>query len=129
MLSKSGIFSYFFVGLIILTVSVRFYEYFIEKNIVLSAYTSCDPIREKCFIASKEDAYYDFQTEPYKKIEVTDRFAPICLEEHTCENFSCDNIESCNIMYCSEDTLEKGESCVNDFVSGTSESTGMVHDQ
>lgn len=75
-------------------------------------YTPCSPDSELCFVTNEEDAYFEFQTKPYKKIEILDKFAPICLEEHTCENFTCHNIESCIETHCSDDTLEDGESCL-----------------
>ena len=114
---------------ILITIGYRFYDYVVDKNLILSIYTPCNPSTEECFITDEENAYFDFQLEPYKKVEIVDKYAPICLEEHNCENFVCDNIESCNITYCSEDTLEEWESCVEIDTDEIIENKKVILDQ
>lgn len=118
------------MGLLIVlsTIGYRYYDYFIAKNISLYAFTPCSPDIENCFISSEESAYFEFQLEPYKKIEILDKYAPTCLEEHTCENFSCDGIESCIVTYCSEETLEDGEYCYEETFKSTNEENDVFPD-
>jgi hypothetical protein len=52
---------------------------------------------------------------PYKRVEILKSDAPSCLEEHTCDSFSCSGIENCSITLCSEDELEDGEKCLSTF--------------
>ena len=75
----------------------------IKKNYLLDVAVACDPAIENCF--SAEDA------EPYKKVQMLASEAPICLQEHSCEDFKCTAGTSCVITLCSADTLAEGESC------------------
>lgn len=111
---KKGYFTYLGIittFLIFLAFFTRFADYVIEKNTVLSIYTTCDPVSESCFISDEDNAYFEIQLEPYKKIEVIEKYAPACLEEHSCSSFSCDGIESCSEVLCNDATTEEGEWC------------------
>ena len=81
----------------------RYDQYIIKKNYLLDVAVACDPAIENCF--SAEDA------EPYKKVQMLASEAPICLQEHSCEDFKCTAGTSCVITLCSADTLAEGESC------------------
>lgn len=100
-----SLFFFFIVG-------YRFYGYMVQKDYVLYVNTACDPNTEACFDPNT-DASVD--ETPYKKVEITAKFAPACLGEHSCEEeFTCDSVSeqaNCSITYCSEDTLEDGEQC------------------
>ena len=94
-------------------VGYRAYEDFIVDDIVLHVDAPCDPREASCFIVADPDqASFGFQAEPYKKIEVIDRYAPACLEEHTCASFSCAGVYGCTELACTDNTLDTGESCV-----------------
>jgi len=93
----------------------RFEQYMVNKNFVIDVNTLCDPSTENCFDSTND---LSFGQNPYKKVEIIARYAPKCLEEHTCESFVCpDNLNNpndCIITYCSAETKVDGESCVND---------------
>lgn len=90
----------------------NFNRYFIQRNYSLSVFTSCDVEKFDCFVADPEVGDPTYQSGPYSKVEIVAKFAPACLDEHTCQNFTCDGFsEGCKITYCSEDSKEEGESC------------------
>jgi len=100
-----------FSALIIILVAYNFRRYYIAKDYSIYAFTACDPAQHSCFQADPDTADPTFQSGYYAKVEMEAVYAPACLDEHTCENFSCDNIASCKITYCSSDTIEPGETC------------------
>jgi hypothetical protein len=103
-----------FISIIVLfIVGFRYYQYIVNRNFFLSVNTECNPTKEKCFVSDclpEKDKECD--TSPYKKIKILARESPVCLEEHSCKNFSCaDNSKQCFIYQCSDSTLEEGEKC------------------
>lgn len=111
-MQKSTKLTIIFIFLSLFVVMVyRYYDYVFDKNFVLMMNTKCDPSRELCF--STDDPSLDFDKGPYKKIEILAKDAPACLEEHTCENFSCAGIKSCTETFCSSQNITEGEKCVN----------------
>ena len=74
---------------------------------------ACDPTEKSCFVSDcSVDNDPECDVSPYMKVEINAHQAPKCLEEHTCEAFVCtEELESCSITYCSEDTIEEGEIC------------------
>jgi hypothetical protein len=103
----------FFVLIVLVLLGVtghRYYEYVYQKNFLLDVNTTCDPKINNCFIFNCESGP-DCSNMPYKKIEIIAKDAPKCLEEHTCENFSCGGIENCSVTYCSDNILSDGELC------------------
>lgn len=109
---------YFFVVMIFSLMSVvayRYYEYVYRQNFLLETNISCDPATASCFVA---DCLSEIECDktPYEKIEILARDAPKCLEEHDCENFSCTEINSCKVTYCSTDSLTEGEKCVTNNI-------------
>lgn len=103
------------IGIIVLAVIAnRFYQYQIKQNFLLEVNTFCDPVTESCFVSDcslEDDPECDLT--PYKKVEVLAAGVPQCLQEHTCQSFSCDGLEQCSITYCSDETKEGGEGCIN----------------
>jgi hypothetical protein len=100
----------------------RYKDYVIDRNFVLSVNTICDPSSELCFDPVTDYSFNDF---PYKKVEIIAKNAPPCLEEHMCESFSCDNIDGCTVIYCSEETKWEGELCLENG-SSVSTQTGLI---
>ena len=98
----------------LIVVFYRYQQYVVDKNFILNVNTVCDPNIENCFTADclpGTDSECD--TTPYKKVKILDRYAPKCLEEHNCSSFSCEKYNSnCYVTYCSPDTLENGEKCL-----------------
>lgn len=105
--------------LLLIAFGTRFADYVWAKNTTFFVYIPCDSSVESCFISDEDYAWFEFQLEPYKKIEVVEKYAPFCLQEHNCESFSCSNIETCVETLCDDSVLEEGESCVE--IGGTLE--------
>lgn len=107
----------FFIALILIVLAIagfRFKDYYIDRNYILSVYTNCDASVNNCFVADPEFADQGFQAGAYEKVEITARYAPACLEEHTCQDFSCNQFpDNCSVTYCSDDSIEEGEACSN----------------
>lgn len=92
----------------------NFVRYHILKDYPVSTFTECDPEKHNCFLADIDTSDPTFQTGPYAKVEVNAAYAPSCLDEHTCSNFSCDGIAGfCDVKYCTEDSVDEGETCSN----------------
>jgi hypothetical protein len=105
---------YFFVLIVLSLVCVmgyRYYEYIYLRNFLLDVNAPCNPTTEQCFVADCELGP-DCDDTPYKKVEILAHDAPQCLEEHSCETFSCDGISTCIATYCSSETLTGGEKCL-----------------
>jgi hypothetical protein len=102
-----------FVGVLVLIVVVHSYlRYYAARDYQLHVFSVCDPSLHSCFVDDPSKADPTFQTGPYDKILIDAAHAPSCLDEHTCQNFSCDSVGgSCSVQYCSLDALEAGESC------------------
>ncbi len=98
--------------LVVMVFAYNFLHYYTAKEYPLYSYTSCDPSRDSCFEVDPESENFAFYTEPYAKVDIIARYAPTCLNEHTCTNFTCIGIEDhCTVTYCSDEVLEDGELC------------------
>jgi hypothetical protein len=104
-----------FILIIVLIVAGHNFErYYIAKNYPLHVFINCDTAKHSCFVADPATADPTFQASPYAKVLINAAHAPSCLEEHDCSNFSCNGIiGACEVMYCSKDSLEDGETCSN----------------
>ncbi|MEI8339238.1 MAG: hypothetical protein WCF94_01080 [bacterium] len=115
MKNETKIFLIIFILIIVVVVSYRYQQYFLNKNFILSVHTSCDSKTEKCFASDcvlGEDPECDESA--YKKVEILDSIAPVCLEEHNCPTFFCEQVVGqCSIIYCSEENLDDGEKCLD----------------
>ena len=101
-----------FALIIIAVIGFRYYEYVLRGDFMMNVYAPCDPSVEKCFVSDCSPADdLSCPIGPYKKVEVREGDAPRCLEEHQCASFTCAGIASCTATYCSDATLEDGESC------------------
>lgn len=94
---------------VILAVVLRYMEYKVNNDFVIFAHTTCIDNDTSCFIAKCEDT--DCVNSPYKKVRIKSNDAPICLIEHNCEAFDCNDYYNCHTIHCSDDTLESGEVC------------------
>lgn len=107
----------YFIAVIILIIlligSYRYYQYMVERNFVIEVNTICDPQKDTCFSATDDLSYGQ---NPYEKLTLTARYVSQCLEEHTCNSFSCPRVleksSICEVTYCSDDTKIDGEECV-----------------
>lgn len=104
-----------YLGLFILFLTGHnFARYFVFKDYPLNVFTACDPNRYVCFEKVADDPSFSFYSGPYLKVEISAKYAPSCLDEHDCVNFTCEDIPGfCKITYCSEEDLEEGEMCSN----------------
>jgi hypothetical protein len=110
---KKSLFPVLLGGFMLIIVGNNFYRYYIIKNYSVHVFVKCDPEKHSCFTADPDTADPAFQNKFYAKVEMLSTNAPACLEEHTCEDFSCDELAGpCNIEYCSSDTISDGENCV-----------------
>lgn len=90
-----------------------FYHYYHQKNYPVFSLISCDPSIDSCFIANEDTANFFFAKNPYKKVVVSAKYAPICLDEHTCTDFKCNVKDSkCTITDCNENSIEESERCI-----------------
>jgi hypothetical protein len=114
-MEKSTKYFFIFLALMILaTVAFRYDQYVIKKNFVLNVATTCRAQEKNCFVMACTVGEDDCDKTPYKKVTIKDYEAPKCLEEHTCESFSCDpKWSTCSIANCAEDTIEDGEVCAS----------------
>ena len=108
--------NYLIVAIIFIIVFVggyRYYQYMIERNFTIEVNMICDSQTKNCFTSSNDLGYGQ---DPYEKVTLTARYAPQCLEEHTCDSFSCPSIleksSICEVTYCSNDTKDDGEECM-----------------
>jgi hypothetical protein len=100
-----------FILIVAIATGARYYSYIIKKDYLLEANTTCDTATGDCFVADCNSDDPDCDLAPYKKVEIVANEAPKCLEEHTCETFSCEGLEECSLTYCSDETIEEGERC------------------
>ncbi len=101
----------FTLALVVVTVAYRYDQYVLHKNYIVNAQAPCDPTTEQCFVSDCTPGDPGCDTSPYEKVTMSAAEAPACLEEHSCDSFSCAGSLSCSIAYCSDDTLEDGETC------------------
>ena len=112
MFKKVNWFIVLILFLLVTVVGYRFYQYKILRNFLLEVNTVCNPEVEECFVMDCVEGELDCDTSPYKKVEILAHDAPVCLEEHMCESFSCPSYSNqCVVVYCSEETLLDGEIC------------------
>ncbi len=110
--NQPAYFLLFLLFLFLVLIGYHTYKYYIVKNFILEVFTACNPTIDICFIADSNIADPNFQSEPYKKVIINADYAPQCLEEHSCENFSCDGISgNCSVIYCSQESVADGEMC------------------
>ncbi len=101
----------FFALVIVLVAGMRYYDYVVKKNFLFDVAVECDPSSETCFVWDCDVNDPECDSTPYKKVEILAQNSPKCLEEHSCENFSCDGLEECSVTTCSDETLDEGEVC------------------
>lgn len=100
--------------LILFLAGHNFYRYFLVKDYVVHAHTSCDPSNYSCFTLADATGSPTVNNKFYSKVTTDSAHAPKCLDEQNCENFVCARgAVACTILYCTEQNLEEGEKCSN----------------
>jgi len=111
---ETTIFFIILCAIVLIIAEHNFVRYYVKKDYPLHVFTVCNTKKNNCFEANPDVSDPTFQTGPYEKVEITATYAPSCLDEHTCSDFSCYGIRgTCQIIYCSPDTKENGENCSN----------------
>ena len=102
-----------FALIVLVVVGYRYKDYILDNNFLLDVHAECGSNEGTCFSPNcSEEGELGCDSVPYKKVEILASEAPKCLEEHACKNFFCSiDQASCNITYCSEESLEEGEEC------------------
>lgn len=98
--------------LFLATAVYRFIDYRINKNFFIYSAIPCNPAVHSCFLELCED---DVECEqvPYSKIEISAKVAPTCILENSCEELSCNDVQNCEIIYCTDESLEDYEDCTS----------------
>ena len=104
-------FNIIILSIIVLVFCYRFYDYRIKENYFIEVNAPCDISTEKCF---QSDGTANNDAGPYKVVDILKKYAPDCLEEHSCQDFTC-SVDSkyCTIRYCDVNTNKEGEKCVD----------------
>jgi len=113
---KSKILIVIFVLLLIGSVGLTIFKYGIKKDYLIYGFSPCDPISESCFYYPCEEgdgSCNSDEVEYYKKVEKKafniERCDPAV---EGCNPLICsENEDNCVVIYCSEDTIEEGETC------------------
>lgn len=98
--------------------------FFIQRDFIVDSTTTCDPRAESCFMSCDAG---ECGTDYYAKITKRAYNIPVCngaIEE--CESLICTpNEPDCEIIFCSEKTLQEDEACTSpeDFKTDGMEST------
>lgn len=99
-----------FLGLVAI-LGYRYDQYVLKQNYLLEVAVSCDPAAQSCFAVDCDPEDPECDATPYAKVTILAKDAPACLQEHSCESFSCGSVESCTETFCSEESLVEGEIC------------------
>jgi hypothetical protein len=91
---------------ILITVGIKYMQFYIYKDFTFLTQVDCNPATEACFKLLEENQ--DFETNiiyydgsPYKYVEMPATIAPACLEETTCQDFTCDQVGGgCETYFC-----------------------------
>ena len=110
---SSNFFIPFFLIIIVVICAYRYNDYVVNKNFLLVVNTSCNTYENgRCFVSDCQGSS-DCDITPYKKITIYAKVAPVCLGEHSCQNFSCTNTNNCKTEYCLTENVSEGEICSN----------------
>lgn len=103
-----------FLVLFFVVGAYRYKEMVVERNFVIYAHSSCDIAVESCFVADCDESDPECDQTPYRKIEKTAKNIPECSPAEDCAELMCQEGEKgCVELYCSEETLEDDEMCLD----------------
>ena len=105
------------IAILFIIIGFRYEQYVVERNFMLDVNVNCIEGEKGCFVADCDPAdSEDCDTTHYKKVSILASEAPKCLEEHSCEAFSCSGLHNCAVVLCNDESLEEGEVCVPEDV-------------
>ncbi len=111
MLSNPKYFIFLFLGLLFVVAGHGIKVYFFDRNFEIDTTLPCDPTLHSCFVSTcGEEETCDIG--PYYKIKLKASDTPICLEERSCPQFTCNNKSGCEEIFCSELNKQEGEGCL-----------------
>jgi hypothetical protein len=124
---KSKIFFVVFFLLIVGSVGVTYYRYFIVRDYMITAQASCDPFTEACFVYVCDPTAEECTGDPeqdtsyYKNITRNAKNIPLCNpSDEDCTALTCPPGEAdCTLTLCDPDTVPDGIVC-NDPATYTS---------
>jgi hypothetical protein len=100
------------IAILAIIIGFRYQQYMVQRNFTLDVNVACVAGEQGCFAmdCSPEESE-DCDTATYKKVNILASEAPQCLEEHSCEAFSCTGLANCSIILCDDESIEDGEMC------------------
>lgn len=125
--TKSKIFFVAFFLLIVGSVGVTYYRYFILRDYMITAQAPCDPYTEACFVSVCDPEAEECTGDPeedtsyYQEISRNAKNIPLCdPADEGCEALICPTGEAdCMVTFCDADTVSEGVVC-NDPATYTS---------
>lgn len=112
MINKNKILFVLLIFVTCIALFLNFKKYILDKDYILYMHIPCTETGE-CFLV--EDALDDeiFNDDPYLKMYRNNQQVEYCVETGTCDEFVCGIDETdCEIIKCSEETIEEDEICV-----------------
>lgn len=104
---------HFILLLVVVMIFVyRFNDYVIKKNYLVFVDVPCIVDQERCF---DPDQGLSVLESPYKNIQISAKNKIICLEEHSCNKFSCDDLTMCQEKYCIHEEQGDGDLCFGEM--------------
>jgi hypothetical protein len=132
-MDKKSLLLIILVGMIVVVIAVvKYLQFYVYQDFTFSTQVDCDPSIESCFQLLEENRdeetvtiYYDGS--PYKYVEMPATIAPACLEETTCQDFTCDQVGGgCETYFCDVNDEEsydpEWEECVGVAYDDTADS-------
>ncbi len=105
-----------FVLIVIVSIIYGLYHFIFARDYVIYSEISCDPSIESCFFYECDESELGCLGEPYKKIIKNAKYSPYCdpYADDNCPELFCEESEfGCEIIECSTNELEEGESCLS----------------
>jgi hypothetical protein len=93
---------YILILIILILLSYNFKKYVIEKDFLVYLQAPCTEDESKCF---------ELDGEKYIKVYQKAYYIESCASGE-CDPYQCLETEDCEIIFCSEETIEEDESCV-----------------
>ncbi len=102
-----------FLLLLLVTSAWKYKVYVLDRDFLITDTIPCDPRTKSCFVHECINSD-ECASEPYQKITIQANELPVCdkFRENECPIPTCKlGSTTCSISYCSENTLEAGETC------------------
>lgn len=107
-----------FFTLVVIATVWKYDTFILKRDYVVYDYVSCDLALGSCFAYECAEDDEECDDTPYQKIVKNASAIPLCTNyiEDACPELTCGaNEEGCEIISCSDETLEDGEYCVDEM--------------